>query len=96
LHKSCYGCHYEIKQKCYWFTIVGQDRAPKAIPKEVMEKGCAKYENTNVEMSELEQHPVMEVFDGEIISDKYKVPSYKRRKKWVKSPHKYNHRKDAQ
>ncbi len=58
-----------------------------------MEKGCSKYKNT--EMSELEQHHyLIKVFDGEIISNKYEKPVYKR--KWVKSPHKYSHRKDAQ
>ena len=42
---------------------------------------------------------IIKVFDGEIIGDKYKPPvkptrTYK--KKYVKSPHKYSHRKDAQ
>ena len=46
-------------------------------------------------MSGLGQHRhIIELFDGEILSDKYERPAYK--KKWVKSPHKYTHRKDAQ
>jgi hypothetical protein len=58
-----------------------------------MDKGCSKYKNT--EMSGLGQHRhIIELFDGEILSDKYERPAYK--KKWTKSPHKYTHRRDAQ
>ena len=44
-------------------------------------------------------HKIIKVFDGEILGDKYKPPvkptkTYKR--KYVKSPHKYSYRKDAQ
>ena len=93
MHKSCYGCYYEVARKCQWFTIFGQKAVPKVIPEDVMEIGCNKYKNT--EMSGLEQHRyIIELFDGEIISDKYERPIFKR--KWVKSPHKYSHRKDAQ
>ena len=67
--------------------------APKVIPNDIIDKGCSKYKNT--EMSGLEQHRhIIELFDGEILSDKYERPTYK--KKWVKSPHKYTHRRDAQ
>ena len=72
---------------------MNQNLAPKTIPIETMEKGCSKYKNT--EMSGLEQHRhIIELFDGEILSDKYERPTYK--KKWTKSPHKYTHRRDAQ
>ena len=42
---------------------------------------------------------VIKIFDGEIIGDKYEPPvkptrTYK--KKYVKSPHKYAYRRDAQ
>ena len=92
MHKSCYGCYFEVNAKCNWFRV-NQDLAPKAIPIDTMDSGCSKYKNT--EMSGLEQHRhIIELFDGEILSDKYERPAYK--KKWTKSPHKYTHRRDAQ
>ena len=93
MHKSCYGCFYEVSHKCYWFLVTRNSEAPKAIPIDIMDKGCSKYKNT--EMSGLGQHRhIIKLFDGEILSDKYERPAYK--KKWVKSSHKYTHRKDAQ
>ncbi len=65
-----------------------------------MSKGCSQYKNNNMIKSESELlHQVIKVFDGEILGDKYEPPvkptrTYK--KKYVKSPHKYSHRKDAQ
>ena len=65
-----------------------------------MNKGCSQYKNNNMVKSESELlHQVIKVFDGEILGVKYKPPikptiTYK--KKYVKSPHKYSHRKDAQ
>jgi len=92
LHKSCYGCYFEVNEKCNWF-YVHQNLAPKPIPIDKMDNGCSKYKNT--EMSGLGQHHhIIELFDGEILSDKYERPTYK--KKWTKSPHKYTHRRDAQ
>ena len=98
MHKSCYGCYYEVSRKCYWFTLVGNSRTPKAIPSDTINKGCSKYENT--EMSGLEQHlHIIELFDGEIVSEKYEPPVRERKsykKKYVKSAHNYSYRRDAQ
>ena len=92
MHKSCYGCYFEVNAKCYWFKVI-RNLTPKIIPIDTMDRGCSQYKNT--EMSGLEQHlHVIKLFDGEIISDKYEKPTYK--KKWVKSAHNYTHRKDAQ
>ena len=97
MHKSCYGCYFEVNAKCNWFRV-NQDLAPKAIPIDTMNKGCSKYKNT--EMSGLEQHrQFIQMIDGEIVSSKYNPPIKQKRtykKKYVKSPHNYSHRKDAQ
>ena len=51
-------------------------------------------------MSGLEQHlHIIELFDGEIVSDKYQPPVRERKsykKKYVKSAHNYSYRRDAQ
>jgi len=98
LHKSCRGCYYGIDSKCYWFKDV-QGTSPQEIPVSVEDVGCKHYKNTNLVKSEWEQlRLVLDKFDGEILSDKYDVYKYRTpyKKKWVKSPHKYSHRKDAQ
>ena len=100
MRKSCYGCFFEVSSKCYWFSLAKKEH-PKPIPQEIINKGCSKYKNT--ELNNKITTPViltiMKAFDGEIVGEKYKPPvkptrTYK--KKYVKSPHKYSHRKDAQ
>ena len=79
--RSCYGCYFEVNDKCNWFSVY-QDEAPKAIPLETIDRGCSKYKNT--EMSTLKEYSyIIDVFNGEIISDKYKKPKYK--SKWTNS-----------
>ena len=97
MRKSCHGCYFEVSRDCYWFSIYSEEH-PKHIPIDVFNKGCKKYKNT--EMSGLEQHhQLIEMIDGEILSSKYNPPIKQKRaykKKYVKSPHNYSHRKDAQ
>jgi len=96
LHRSCYGCFYEVSRKCYWFLLTGNEETPKAIPSDVIDKGCNKYKNTFIgyESGDKLTNKIINTFDGEIISSKYERPTYKR--KYVKSPHKYSYRRDAQ
>ena len=99
MRKTCGGCYYCIKDKCYWFKDIN-GTPPKVIPEEVYNKSCSKYKNTNMVMSVSEQQQlILDKFDGEILSDKYKI--HKRqygtyKKKYVKSAHNYSYRKDAQ
>ena len=94
--RSCYGCFYEIYRKCYWFLDTGNNDAPKAIPSDILDKGCDKYKNTSIGYNSGDKltDKIIKTFDGEIISSKYERPTYKR--KYVKSPHNYAYRKDAQ
>jgi len=93
--QSCWGCYYEYKRHCYWFQLFS-DSTPKLIPNDVLDKGCSKYENTSYTKSETIKK-IIELTDGEIISDKYKKKKfYRRTKKTYKSSHNYTHRKDAQ
>ena len=96
MNKSCFGCYYEHNNKCYWFKLVNNS-TPKAIPEDTLQKGCKQYKNNNRVKSESELlRQVIEVFNGEIIGEKY-VPTYKTyKKKYVKSSHNYTYRKDAQ
>ena len=101
MRKSCHGCFFEVSSKCYWFSLAKKGH-PKPIPQEVMSKGCSQYKN-NVSIGykagdELTDK-IINKFDGEIVGDKYEPPvkpirTYKR--KYVKSPHKYAYRRDAQ
>jgi hypothetical protein len=97
MKKSCWGCYFEKNSVCHWFKLA-QNGAPKVIPSEVLPKGCSKYSNrTSIGDNELAQK-IIKVFDGEVIGQKY-VPfvKYKKKKrKYVKSPHNYAYRKDAQ
>ena len=99
MKKSCWGCYYESDSKCHWFRLVRKS-APKQIPKQILNKGCPQYSN-NKRQTPLEPYikKIIDMFDGEIIGSKY-VPfkyykKYKKRK-YVKSPHNYSYRKDAQ
>ena len=101
MHKSCLGCYYENNSVCYWFKIKANS-TPKKIPKDVINKGCNKYFN-NVSIGYKSDNRltdgIINTFNGEIIGDKYNPPlkpSKEYKRKWVKSPHKYSHRKDAQ
>ena len=87
MHKSCYGCYFEFESKCYWFSLI-QGKHPQLIPKDVIQKGCNKYKNEGIDKN---INPiikkVIEVFDGEILGEKYKPPKriYKAyKKKYVK------------
>ena len=98
MKKSCFGCYYEDKGNCYWFEVF-KNSTHKAIPKETLDKGCSKYKNTNMVISESELlNQVIKLFDGEIISNKYKQKIYYKpyKKKTYKSAHNYTFRKDAQ
>ena len=103
MRKSCYGCYFEFKSKCYWFSLV-QGKHPNLIPEDVMQKGCHKYENKGrvkegLGKGSLILKKIIEVFDGEILGEKYKPPKKKvkaYKKKYVKSPHNYAYRRDAQ
>ena len=101
LHKSCLGCYYENDSVCYWFKIK-RDSAPKKIPKDVINKGCDKYLN-NVSIGYKAGNKltdrIINVFDGEIVGEKYEPPVRERKsykKKYVKSAHNYSYRRDAQ
>jgi len=81
--------------------LTRNSEAPKVIPNDIIDKGCSKYKNT--ELKNKITTPVilaiMKAFNGEILGDKYKprikeTKTYKR--KYVKSPHKYTNRRDAQ
>jgi len=69
-----------------------------------MQKGCQKHELRGVDREYIGSttpliKKIINTFDGEILGEKYKPPvkptrAYK--KKYVKSPHKYSYRRDAQ
>ena len=67
-----------------------------------MNKGCSHYKNNALigyKAGDKLIDRIINTFNGEIIGDKYKPPvkptkTYKR--KYVKSPHKYAYRRDAQ
>ena len=100
MRKSCNGCYFEHKKLCYWFKYV-QGSNPKSIPIDTFNNGCKHYKNnvlvgykTGNELTD----KIIQVFDGEIIGDKYKPPinrndSYKKK---YKTKHNYTHRRDAQ
>ncbi len=101
MNKSCWGCYYENKGLCYWFKL-SQKSAPKQIPDDVMTKGCSQYSNDvsiGYKAGNELTDKVIKVFNGEIIGEKYKPFRYytkRKKRKYVKSPHNYAYRKDAQ
>tara|TARA_R100000458_G_C8207411_1_gene196032 strand:- start:136 stop:435 length:300 start_codon:yes stop_codon:yes gene_type:complete len=99
MKRTCWGCFYENNGLCHWFKLAKKS-APKQIPEEVFDKACPQYKNNKrLTPLTLGQQRLIKAFDGEIIGTKH-VPFinfYKRKKrKYVKSPHKYAYRKDAQ
>lgn len=103
MHKSCHGCYFEVRSKCYWFPL-NQGKHPQLIPEDVMQKGCNKYKNEGIHGEYMGNttpliKQIIKVFDGEILGEKYKPPKRKYKtykKKYVKSPHNYAYRRDAQ
>ena len=98
MRKSCNGCYYEHEKTCYWFKLVHGSN-PKLIPKETFDNGCKQYNNTLIGYkagSEL-TNKVINIFDGEIIGEKYKPKTnrnYYKKKKTYTTRHNYTERKD--
>jgi hypothetical protein len=99
LRKSCNGCYFEHKKLCYWFKYV-QGSNPKSIPIDTFNNGCKHYKNnvlvgykTGNELTD----KIIQVFDGEIIGEKYKPivnrNHYYKKKKYT-TRHNYTERKD--
>ena len=98
LNKSCNGCYYEHDRTCYWFEIVHGSKS-KAIPTDTFEIGCKQYKNTliGIEAGNKLATKVINIFDGEIIGEKYKPKRYKnyyKKKKTYTTRHNYTERKD--
>ena len=103
-NRTCNSCYLENNNKCYWFVKRNNESKAKYIPADVFSKGCSKYELNieSIEESEL-LSKLIDVFDGEIIGNKF-TPTKKKtyysnntkNKKWwkQKSKHKYTERKD--
>tara|TARA_R100000781_G_C4038088_1_gene112997 strand:- start:321 stop:626 length:306 start_codon:yes stop_codon:yes gene_type:complete len=98
LNKSCNGCYYEHDRTCYWFEIVHGSKS-KAIPTDTFEIGCKQYKNALIgsEAGNEIVTKVINIFNGEIIGDKY-VPIKKKKhyykKKTYTTRHNYTERKD--
>mgnify|MGYP003119492833 CR=1 FL=1 len=100
-NKSCVGCYLENENKCYWFVKRNNERLAKDIPSDIFKNGCSKYELNigNIESSELMSY-IIDIFDGEIIGDKFKpikkkaYYSKQRKKRVYKTKHNYTERKD--
>lgn len=99
MRKSCNGCYFEHKKLCYWFKYV-QGSNPKSIPIDTFNNGCKHYKNnvlvgykTGNELTD----KIIQVFDGEIIGEKYKPivnrNHYYKKKKYT-TRHNYTERKD--
>ena len=86
---------------CYWFNL-NQGKRPQKIPEEIINKGCKQYKNNvsiGYKAGDKLTDRIINTFNGEIVSDKYQPPVIKRKaykRKYVKSPHNYAYRKDAQ
>ena len=98
-NRSCNGCYFEHERTCYWFDLI-KGGNPKPIPNDTFKTGCSQYNNTFIGYDAGNKliTKIIEVFDGEIIGDKYK-PSINRNdsyKKKYTTAHKYTHRRDAQ
>jgi hypothetical protein len=98
--ESCYGCYYEIENKCYWFVDNERTKYAKKIPGDIIMKGCS-LRKSDVSIGDIAGNDlamkVIEVFDGELLSDKFKqeIIETKKREWWKnKSKHKYTERKD--
>ena len=95
--KSCNGCYYEHNRTCYWFKLV-HGSIPKLIPINTFNKGCKQYKNTSIGYNAGNEltTKIIELFDGEILSDKYEPPKkqkYYKKKKYT-TRHNYTERKD--
>tara|TARA_Y100001963_G_C6733188_1_gene424920 strand:+ start:895 stop:1206 length:312 start_codon:yes stop_codon:yes gene_type:complete len=97
---SCNGCFLEHENKCYWFTQNRGDKYPKKIPSHVFDKGCNLHQST-VSYDDIKENSLVlkliEVFDGELIGDKFKPmkKEFKRRSsRSFRTKHKYAQRKD--
>ena len=95
--KSCNGCYYEHDRNCYWFELVHGSK-PKSIPTDTFDIGCKQYNNTAIgnQAGNALAIKVINIFDGEIIGDKYEPPKWNRsyKKKKYTTRHNYTERKD--
>ena len=100
-NKTCNSCFLENKNKCYWFVERNNESRPKDIPSDIFNKGCTKYELNirNIKESEL-LLKLIDIFDGEVIGNKFKPIKKKtyykkpRKKRVYQTKHNYTKRKD--
>jgi len=86
---NCWDCGHQQSGYCTWF------RSRKKIPMHIVDKGCSYYRqrtSEDVKADNIITH-IIDVFDGEILKREPIRKTYKR-KKYVKSKHKYGERKD--
>ena len=100
INKSCNGCYYEHERTCYWFDLI-KGGNPKPIPNDTFKIGCTQYKNTLIgyDTGNKLTTKIIEIFNGEIISEKYEPSINKNnyyKKKKYKTKHNYTHRRDAQ
>jgi hypothetical protein len=100
-NRTCSSCYLENDHKCYWFVKRSNEKDAKDIPADVFSSGCSKHELDidDIRESELLLR-LIEVFDGEIIGNKFKPVekktyySKRRKKRVYKTKHNYTERKD--
>ena len=99
VRKNCWNCAYKKNKQislfgvCLYFLHIGKEA--KDIPETVVDKGCEYF----VERADNKEvrgtiQMVIEFFDGEILKDEKEKKTYKKKRVYKDTRHKYAKRKD--
>ena len=99
VRKNCWNCAYKKNKQislfgvCLYFLHIGKEA--KDIPENVVDKGCEYF----VERADNKEvrgtiQMVIEFIDGEILKDEKEKKTYKKKRVYKDTRHKYAKRKD--
>ena len=99
VRKNCWNCAYKKNKQislfgvCLYFLHIGKEA--KDIPETVVDKGCEYF----VERADKKEvrgtiQMVIELFDGEILKNEKEKKTYKKKRVYKDTRHKYAKRKD--
>ena len=99
VRKNCWNCAYKKNKQislfgvCLYFLHIGKEA--KDIPETVVDKGCEYFvERADNKVVRGTIQMVIEFFDGEILKDEKEKKTYKKKRVYKDTRHKYAKRKD--
>ena len=99
MDKSCWNCAYKKEKQislfgvCLYFLHIGKEAKP--IPETIVDKGCKHFiEKADKKKERRTIQMIIEFCDGELLKDEKEKKTYKKKRAYKDTRHKYAKRKD--